>query len=475
MAKISWDKEKVAQYMLENTSCTLDPESEYVSLHKNLTFICGCEDHNKFVRPLSNIIRNVKTGVKVFCKQCHSKHITNIFRYNEDELKDYFLKNFDVKFIRREEEYVILECKCGTIIKKLFRNCQDKKIVPKCEECILKCKEEARQLLAKNKTDQLIANLDFNIKYINYADRAEKSSYILYCRMCGEEIEVRYTTIYGANRNRISRGDVCGNCLHELSRKRWKKDFKQIQDRMEELEYDLITTEKEYINENTDLYFYCKKHMDSGLMSTKWATIRNSGGCEFCKWEKVADAKHVSPEEYKEKFDSCCGDVLELITDYTWANEKITVKHIECGTMFKILPLQATKLSFYCPKCHGSNLECKTSIILSRMNLINYPQYSTDECKHKNKLRFDFVVYKDKSETEIFALIETQGPQHDHPIGFGETDECAILEMFELNKIRDNIKKEYCDANNIKLIELWYYDFENFEDILRKELEGVFL
>ena len=47
--------------------------------------------------------------------------------------------------------------------------------------------------------------------------------------------------------------------------------------------------------------------------------------------------------------------------------------------------------------------------------------------------------------------IEYQGKQHYEPVEFfgGE-------EQFLLNQKRDNIKREYCDKNNIPLLELKY-------------------
>ena len=37
-------------------------------------------------------------------------------------------------------------------------------------------------------------------------------------------------------------------------------------------------------------------------------------------------------------------------------------------------------------------------------------------------------------------------------------------------KIKDNIKTQYCKDNNIKLIRIPYWDFDNIEEILKKEL-----
>ena len=43
-------------------------------------------------------------------------------------------------------------------------------------------------------------------------------------------------------------------------------------------------------------------------------------------------------------------------------------------------------------------------------------------------------------------------------------------ETLEKTKLRDNIKTKYCEDNHIKLIRIPYWDFDNIEQILTKEL-----
>lgn len=42
-------------------------------------------------------------------------------------------------------------------------------------------------------------------------------------------------------------------------------------------------------------------------------------------------------------------------------------------------------------------------------------------------------------------------------------------EMLELQLTRDNLKREYAKDNNMRLLEIWYWDFDNIEEILSKE------
>ena len=44
---------------------------------------------------------------------------------------------------------------------------------------------------------------------------------------------------------------------------------------------------------------------------------------------------------------------------------------------------------------------------------------------------------------------------------------------FKIQKEYDRCKREYAEKNEYRLLEIWYYDFDNIEGILDKELEVV--
>lgn len=65
------------------------------------------------------------------------------------------------------------------------------------------------------------------------------------------------------------------------------------------------------------------------------------------------------------------------------------------------------------------------------------------------------------------VAIELDGEQHFKPINFGGSN---TNESFEERIIRDNIKNAYCDDNNITLIRIPYWDFNNIDKILSESL-----
>ena len=114
-----------------------------------------------------------------------------------------------------------------------------------------------------------------------------------------------------------------------------------------------------------------------------------------------------------------------------------------------------------CPICKGNSKgELKIREFLSKNNVEFIQQKRFDDCAYINPLPFDFYIEK------LNTCIEYDGKQHFEPIEiFGGNRE------FTLTKIRDNIKTEYCLNNNIKLIRIPYWEYNNIEQILVKSMQ----
>ena len=120
-----------------------------------------------------------------------------------------------------------------------------------------------------------------------------------------------------------------------------------------------------------------------------------------------------------------------------------------CKNHFTALPAHVT---------YGKVTSCGCKIVsigeklvkkyLDDNNIEYIPQYSIDECRYNNPLRFDFALL---SEGEPYAMIEYNGRQHYEPVEF-----FGGVEEFSLRQKRDKIKREYCRKNNIIFKELRY-------------------
>ena len=79
--------------------------------------------------------------------------------------------------------------------------------------------------------------------------------------------------------------------------------------------------------------------------------------------------------------------------------------------------------------------------------------------KKGRQLSYDFYLPSNN------LLIEYQGIQHSEPVKYfgGE-------EQFVIQQETDRRKREYAENNGYKLLEIWYFDYNNINEILNKYL-----
>lgn len=125
-----------------------------------------------------------------------------------------------------------------------------------------------------------------------------------------------------------------------------------------------------------------------------------------------------------------------------------------------------------CPLCWKSKGEKKIFDVLNSHNLIfeiEYDKFPDLVSDFGNPLRFDFAVFEDNKKTKIKMLIEYDGQQH-----FRWTKFLMSKKEFKILQHHDKLKNEFCKNNNIKLLRIPYWEFDNIEKILEKELESVY-
>lgn len=110
-----------------------------------------------------------------------------------------------------------------------------------------------------------------------------------------------------------------------------------------------------------------------------------------------------------------------------------------------------------CPKCDESNGEKKIANFLNENNIEFIQEFIIPECKYKRTLPFDFYL------SDCGVLIEYDSVLH-YKDKFNNPEEFALVQL------RDNIKTQFCINNNIPLLRIPYWDFNNIEQILEQEL-----
>lgn len=142
--------------------------------------------------------------------------------------------------------------------------------------------------------------------------------------------------------------------------------------------------------------------------------------------------------------------VIERIGSNSSGNAIYKCKCNNCGTLFTEnsgrIP---NRISCGCVKSKGEYVIAK---LLTELKIPYKKQFIFKDCKDKGYLKFDFAVFDNNDKLQ--CLIEYQGLQH-----YEEWKKSKIADSLETRQRRDNIKRKYCKDNNIRLIEIPYYDF----------------
>lgn len=263
------------------------------------------------------------------------------------------------------------------------------------------------------------------------------------CEKGTEKIIIGETLVSGVSKS-------CGCYKSEKTIENSRKDI--IGKKFKEL-----TVEKYAYTKNKRAYWVCecsctKKCIKNGYLLTS-GQIKNCGRCNLLK------------EKRPELFDELCieeniknGIILDDLTIGTckkvwWKCEK---GHIyECSVKARTRP----KNNSNCSICRQSKGNKRIRKFVIKNNVIFEQEKRIKECRDKYPLSFDFYFPNHN------LLVEYQGEQH---YTLGRYKDCE--EKFEGIKKRDQIKRDFCEKEGIKLLEIPYWDFNRIEEILEKEL-----
>ena len=111
--------------------------------------------------------------------------------------------------------------------------------------------------------------------------------------------------------------------------------------------------------------------------------------------------------------------------------------------------------------------------ILNNNNIRFIKEYSFEDLKFINKLRFDFGILSE--DDSLLGLIEYDGEGHYRPINYNGISNEEALNTFEKTKLRDKIKDEYCKDRNIKIKRIPYYDTKNIKNLVESFIKDIVL
>jgi hypothetical protein len=143
----------------------------------------------------------------------------------------------------------------------------------------------------------------------------------------------------------------------------------------------------------------------------------------------------------------------------------------------------SNKYNFRCPECQYYQGEEKISQIFINNNFIKITQNEYNKLNYIDKINSKYYIPQktfigllgvgngslsyDFYLPQYNLLIEYQGNFHDG------TTSIQTKEDFKIQQEHDRRKREYAKDNNIRLLEIWYKDFDNIEQILEQYLKTL--
>lgn len=366
-------------------------------------------------------------------KKTHEEFVKEVYNLFGDEYT--ILGNY----INSLEKIEILHNKCGFKYKVLPNNLLKKSRCPKCYGNHKKTTE-----YFKKEVYELVKD-EYSVlgEYINAQTKIKMKH-----NKCGYEFSVYPASFLSGKRCRKCAGNT----------KKTTDDFKKEVFNLVKNEYSVLG---EYINARTKIKM---RHNICGFEYEVKPSVFTSQGnrCPFC------DGKNKNTNRFKAEVFDLVKNEYEVLGEYKNSQTKILMKHNSCGYEWLVTPNNFLK-GRRCPKCSISNITSKgedvIANVLNELNIKYVREYRFKNCRNKLPLPFDFALFKEK---KLIALIEYQGRQHFEPVeAFGGDENLAYT------KNNDLIKKEYCKKNNIKLIEIPYWEFDNIEKIINKELKRL--
>ena len=182
-------------------------------------------------------------------------------------------------------------------------------------------------------------------------------------------------------------------------------------------------------------------------------------GCPKCANQNISLSKRITHEEYEQKLHIIMPHI-KPISKYVVSDEKMEYCCTLHNKTYWQLPYEALSGKNGCPICKKqSNGENSVSKFLENNNIQYISQYRFDDCKNIRTLPFDFYL------PDYNTCIEYDGELHYKAVDYFGGDEALSNTQF-----RDDIKTQYCLNNNIRLIRIPYWEFNNIDKILSETL-----
>jgi very-short-patch-repair endonuclease len=255
----------------------------------------------------------------------------------------------------------------------------------------------------------------------------------------------------------IKDNKLCPSCYIEQLRKpkKLKSDYLNLLKKIHNSKYQY--KEDTFVNTSTKMIVICPEHGEFEIIPS----IHKQGvGCKKCYDKRRGKSLLKSRDEVLIDFKNIHQDKYDY-SKVNYINNKNKVE-IVCPEHGPFLQTPNDhKNGSGCPKCNSSKGEKHIRNYLLENSFSILEQYSFKELPN---LRFDFYL------EDYNLAIEYDGIQHFEVIEhFGGEKALASC------KERDLLKNQYCKDNNIYLLRIPYWEYDNIEKLIQKEIEYIYI
>ena len=316
-----------------------------------------------------------------------------------------------------------------------------------------KCKNYSKITLEEFK---IKANIIHNNKY-DYSKSSFKSN--------SEYIEI-ICPIHGIFKQQVRHhlyGQGCPKC-GKINKRKLNLTIEEFIEKARKVHGDKYDYSKvNYINSQTKICIICPIHGEFWQAPNNHLSKKN---CPKCSFESRILKRSLKTEEFIEKARQVHGDKYDYSkVEYINTKTKICIICPIHGEFWQIPNKHLGGRG--CKLCNETTLEREIRIELDKYNVKYIYQANKENLKWLGKQTLDFYLI------DYNIGIECQGEQHYRQVDFGFTNKDEIEKNFIKIKKLDNIKKNKCINNKLKLI---YYtkkelkvddEFINANDIIK--------
>lgn len=340
-----------------------------------------------------------------------------------------------------------IKCKCnicGFIWDALPSNLLKKTRPTGCPNCW-----KNRNGKSHNDFVKEISLINPNIKIIgDYINSTTKIS--CECKICGN--------IWDVVPHSLISGKGCPICCIQKIKDMKTKTHQTFLDEMQNINPNVKILSKYKANKEKVM---CQCKIDNHIWFATPDNLLHEYGCPCCG-NKSTSEKRMKPEyKFIEEMNIQHPDI-DVLGKYCGRTQKILFHCKICHHKWYTTPSCLLTKHSGCPKCSCSKGEKIISDYLNINNIKNI-QYKTFDGLigvGNGNLSYDFYL------PDYNLLIEYQGMQHEKPVDFSGKGKDFAIKCFNKQQEHDKRKRKYAQDHNIKLLEIWYYDFDNIDEIL---------